>query len=223
MSSVLLRRTLMGVTAVALPAVSMSFSAADHPFDTKGFNTSTNGLKLSGVGMRRKNFYIVEVDVYQTALNLSANALAASQNCMKQGADKCMLADDLSRSIKMPSNKPNAEATVTLKFVRNVTKPQVVDAFNEAFAGLEASEIAGFKNELARNVGEDGCKVGEEIVFQWIGGGGLAITRGGEQAGGSCYRSDGIEKRLLEVYVDKKRTVSPELVKCIEENICKIE
>jgi hypothetical protein len=217
--SVFLRRSI-GTAASALP-VCMSFAAADYAFDTKGFNTTTNGLQLGGVGMRRKNFYIVEVDVYQTALNLSESALTASQTCMKQGADKCVLADDLFKSIKAAS-KPNAEATVTLRFVRNVTKAQVVDAFNEAFAGLDVNEIAGFKSELARNVGDDGCKVGEEIVFNWIGGGGLAITRGGEQAGGSCYRSEGIEKRLLEVYVDKKRTVSPELVKCIEENILKV-
>lgn len=229
MSTTFLRRTLISTTAAAGATLfgSMSFAAPEYPFDTKGFETSTNGLKLSGVGMRRKNFYIVEVDVYQTALNLSAEALAAGQTCMKQGVDKCTLADDLSNSIKIGTKgqPPSPEVTVTLKFVRNVSKPQVVDAFNEAFAGLSEDEIAGFKDALARNVGDNGMKVGEEIVFQWIGGGGLCITRGGSAVvdNGSCFRGDGIEKRLLEVYVDKKRTVSPELVKCVEDNICKIE
>ena len=108
-----------------------------------------------------------------------------------------------------------------MKFVRNVTKSQVVEAFNEAFTGLNPDEVNQFKANLSYNVREDGMKVGEEIVFTWQSGGGLMITRSQGESG-QVYRSDGIEKRLLEVYVDTKRTVSPELVKSIQDNILRL-
>jgi hypothetical protein len=157
-------------SAVSALCIMQQFSYADYAFDTKGFPTkSFDNLILSGVGMRRKNFYIVEVDVYQTALNLSTNSLAAAKKCMMKGAQSCALGDDLIQAIAS-AGKGTPGANVILKFVREVTKSQVVEAFNDAFVGLAADEINGFKAELALNVGDAGVKVGEEIAFQWING-----------------------------------------------------
>ena len=214
------RRALVGLGGFSMSGFVANCNSA-YPFDTKGFATNTGDLKLSGVGMRRKNFYIVDVDVYLTALNLSSKSLTVGKNCMKKGANECQLADDLFECIQKTPKSANAEATITLKFVRNVTKSQVVEAFNEAFAGLNPDEVNQFKANLSYNVREDGMKVGEEIVFTWQAGGGLMITRSQGESG-QVYRSDGIEKRLLEVYVDTKRAVSPDLMKSIQENILKI-
>ena len=66
------------------------------PFDTKGFPStyipSTDFFKapkpmlLVGAGMRRKNFYIVEVDVYKTGLNLTAQAIERSKAALAKNA-----------------------------------------------------------------------------------------------------------------------------------------
>jgi hypothetical protein len=59
-------------------------------------------------------------------------------------------------------------------------------------------------------------------IYYYCVGGGLLILRNGKVGGSGIYRSDAIEKRLLEVYVDTKRTVSPELVKCVQDHISKV-
>jgi hypothetical protein len=44
---------------------------------------NTDKLSLAAVGMRRKNFMVVEVDVYLVALSLSPSALLATKNWKK--------------------------------------------------------------------------------------------------------------------------------------------
>ena len=90
------RRALVGLGGFSISGFVANCNSA-YPFDTKGFATNTGDLKLSGVGMRRKKFCIVDVDVYLTALNLSS--LTVGKNCMKKGANECQLADDLFKKL----------------------------------------------------------------------------------------------------------------------------
>ncbi len=73
-----------------------SNSTSVAPFDTKGFPMSYTPAKeffkspkpmiLAGAGMRRKNLYIVEVDVYKTGFNLTASALKRSKAAIASNA-----------------------------------------------------------------------------------------------------------------------------------------
>eukprot|EP01032_Pedospumella_encystans_P016394 gene16394-18710_t len=78
------------VIAGALSFQHRTFNAENWPFDPKGLPTTfssavakvptaVNQLNLAGVGMRRKNFYIAEVDVYLVGINLSNKALKRAQ------------------------------------------------------------------------------------------------------------------------------------------------
>jgi len=172
-------------------------------------------LLLSGVGMRRKNLYVMEVDVYLAALNLSPEAFAQSQAVYSNDVN-ASIAEAIMTPVK---NGSGCKAAVTLRFVRNVEKDKIVEAFNDAFKGLDESDVIAFKGALSHTVGESGLKKGEEIAFFWTLNG-VVITKNGEV--GDKFKSttgDGVERRLLEVYVDPRRAVSPELIKSIKEHV----
>ena len=77
----------------------------------------------------------------------------------------------------------------------------------------------GIKDQFSKAIGPNGFATGDELDFYWLNGGGLMICIRGEVK--ELFRGTAIEKRLLEVYIDSKRTVSLELVtnllKCLEE------
>jgi hypothetical protein len=55
------------------------------------------------------------------------------------------------------------------------------------------------------------------VVFYWQENGELIITMNGG-VGGTIV-SEEISKRLLDIYIDPKRTVAPEVAKCFHSNI----
>jgi len=69
---------------------------------------------------------------------------------------------------------------IPLKFVKFVTTTQVVEAFNDAFVGCSEDGIKDFKETLRTVMGAKGTIVGDEIVFYWLQGGGLAIGMNGK-------------------------------------------
>lgn len=54
------------------------------------------------------------------------------------------------------------------------------------------------------------------MIFAWLNNGGMKIMLNGV-VGGSIT-NPAVEERLIETYVDEKRTVSPQLVKSLHEN-----
>lgn len=178
-------------------------------------------LFLAGVGMRRKNLYLFEVDVYLCGFNLSKPALGVAQawsKANKAGTASTGLADELVDS-KASSGLASGSTSIhiTLNMVRHVLTNQIVEAFNDAFVGLEASEVAIFKEALRLAVGPTGILDKENIGFSWLAGGGMAITRNGEVK--AVVQSAVVEKRLLEVYVNPKLAVSKELLDSISANV----
>jgi hypothetical protein len=69
--------------------------------------------------------------------------------------------------------------------------------------------------------GDRGLKTGDILHFDWPKEGGLMISS--EKRVTSEIRNPELARRMLEVYVDDVRTVSKDLVKCLKENIDKIE
>jgi hypothetical protein len=102
--------------------------------------------------------------------------------------------------------------------VRAVTKAQVVEAFNDAFKGLEAGEVSGFKEALGKAVSDQGLKVGEEMTYYWLDSGELVISCNGSISG-EPIAPNAVTRRLLEVYLDPSRAVSADLLTSIQENL----
>lgn len=197
----------------------------DYHFDTKGFPTKCvnpvagaawpNPLPLAGVGMRRKNFYIMEVDVYLAAINLSPKALENVR------ASKATGAACIDAALKGPKGGiPQPAVTVVLRFVRDVDSKKVSDAFSDCFVGVSPERIANFGAQLNAALGEGGMKNGEEVMFVWMEGGGMKFIKNGVVGGGVTDAE--IERKLLGAYLDPAKAVSPELLACFSANIDKI-
>lgn len=173
--------------------------------------------------MRRKNFYIVEVDVYLIGINLSPSMVdkgkewSLTENNSKSLSDALLEKKPLEFGNKKKTIHPKHDVKIglTLRFVRSVTKSQFLDAFNEAFVGCKPANIVTFKNSLGKIVDESGVKSGEEIHFYWLDNGDFTVSRNGIM--GDTFNLEEINHRLLEVYIDPRRTVSPELSKSIHD------
>lgn len=110
--------------------------------------------------------------------------------------------------------------SVTLKFVRNVGKDKIVSAFDDAFVGCNKDAIILFKLSLDKSLGGVDLNQNDTLEFYWIEGGGLRIAKNNVMREHIALPE--IEKRLLEVYVDDKRTVSKDLVASIRSNVSTI-
>lgn len=117
--------------------------------------------------MRRKNLVILEVDVYQVALYLGPSALAQATAWKKLGKFEYSLAERLlQRPRKMFRKVEATSASIILRFVRSVSKDQIVAAFDDALVGLDKKVLADFKDALSKAT-SGGLKKGDEICFHW--------------------------------------------------------
>ncbi len=203
-----------------------AFCDGTFKFDTRGFSERTPitisnspfSLNLSGVGMRRKNFYVVEVDVYLVGISLSDQALKLAKEWKANHSDQSAAQYIINNqpAVKGTGNK-TPYLSASLRFVRGVTKEQITEAFNDAFVGGNEEEIKNFKTSLGEIVHDGKVGVGEEIGFVWIAGGGLQITRNGTNE--KIVNAPSLESRLLSVYIDADKTVSKELIQSFNSNI----
>lgn len=177
-------------------------------------------MGLAAIGMRKKNFYIVAVDVYLVGLYLSPSALQAAKK-WRAGDKSKTLAETLLELPAEPRKSTNPKVVITLRMVRDLSTKQIVDAFNDAFAGLPADSINAFAEILSKAVGTLGVSKGEDVTFIWLNSGGLYVMKNKEQ--GYTVIDEDIERRLLETYCDPKRAVSPELLQCVDEYILKLQ
>ena len=174
-------------------------------------------LSLAGVGMRRKNLYITEVDVYLVGINMSNTALKSAKEWNSSHKNEGSLVDYLmkSRSQKLASE---VIASATLRFCRSVTKDQFLTAFDEAFKGCTPEAVAEFRKVMGDSMSAGTVNKNEELVLFWLDNGDIAFSLNGVFAESRLTNFE-LNKRLLEVYIDPTRTVSKELYNCLESNI----
>jgi hypothetical protein len=166
--------------------------------------------------MRRKNLYLFEVDVYMTGLSLLEATLHDLQTNQNLTPAKAVLASQVTN----PNLNGQPVAFVTCRFVRDVGLNSILDAFQETFIGLPSEDILEFRNQLGAAVGAHGVKKGDEVIFAWLHNGGMKILLNGVVGG--QIKNHLVEERLIEVYVDQKRSVSPQLLQSLHENLSKI-
>jgi hypothetical protein len=164
-------------------------------------------------------------DVYKVGFYCAPLTLLRVQNCIRSGdvANLCevMLGESsagAATTADAGSGKPHV--AMVLRMVRDVEKSQTLEAFAETFAGIPQEDIDTFKTELGNRVDESGTHVDEEIVFFWKTGGGLAVKQRDESPAFSC---PSVERRLLEVYLDRERTICKELLQSVEDFVCDVD
>jgi hypothetical protein len=193
-------------------------------FDPKGMSTVLNPsfyppnnrlptpLYLAGVGMRRKNLYVVEVDVYMIGLNISEPAL---NNANKWKIDN----NGESLTDALLKGEGQLRVSCTLKFQREIGNASFVEAFTSAFAGCkDVDAVTKFKKVLGECVGA-GVKKDDELVFYWLGSTDIAISKNGSVPTICSLQSKEVVGRLLDVYIDPSRAVSKELSTCVADHL----
>ncbi len=155
-------------------------------------------------------------------LNLSTSALTMGKDWSKSENKTTSLSLQLPTKTKKATTPHNdVRIGLTLRFVRSVTKTQFLDAFNEAFAGCNPTNVETFKKSLGKVIDDSGVKQGEEVYFYWLDNGDFTVSRNGVM--GDTFNINEINHRLLEVYIDPKRTVCPELSKSIHDFLKSVE
>mmetsp|Transcript_25395 Transcript_25395/g.34941 ORF Transcript_25395/g.34941 Transcript_25395/m.34941 type:complete len:243 (-) Transcript_25395:1133-1861(-) len=209
--------------------VQSTSSSIVWPFDAKGMKTvlypnRLNGAKskipvpllLSGVGMRRKSLVVVAVDVYMIAINVSPAEIQRAKSW--DPSSSLTLSDVLLADI--PSNS-DVKVSATIKFMREITQQQLLDAFNEAFKDCGADSVQAFKDTLSKSLGPGNLKKDETITFYWLPKGTLAMFK--DDSAIHFLQSPEIARKLLDVYIRRGTSVSPELVDSIESNISRVD
>ncbi len=179
--------------------------------------TAANPLTLAAVGMRRKNLYITEVDVYLIGINLSSKALKSAQEWSSSHKGESSLADYLTRDYGNKKIPTDVSVSATLRFCRHITKDQFLTAFDEAFKGCAPEAVSDFRASMGKSISSGSVSQKDELVLFWLDNGDIAYTLNGVI--GDRLTNPELNKRLLEVYIDPTRTVSKELYTCLEKHI----
>ena len=132
-------RSALAFSAVAFTATGYEYSHADFQPVALGCKDASS-MSVAGSGMRRKNLYVMEVDVYMIQFYVDGDALKCV-DAWKKGGGESSLSDALIKGNVGKNNSPIA--AVNCKFVRDVGKDKVVEAFNEAFKGCDPEAVAG--------------------------------------------------------------------------------
>ena len=181
--------------------------------EIKSPNGST--LKLAGLGMRRKNLFITEVDVYIASCYMNDGVLKSlKEERIESGTEK--LTNTLLQS-QVGGSTDAPVVAINSKFVRDVSKSKIVESFNEAFKGCDPNAVASLKGTLGEVLGDSGMAKGEEFQFYWYGKSnrGLVIVKDGKvKETDASEDMAALQNRLLNVYLGPNN-VSPELTKSI--------
>lgn len=161
--------------------------------------SDSNSLSLTAAGIRRKNLFIVEVDVYRVGVYLSA------------AKDAQLLQSPSQQPVHVTISQPvQQEVTlgIVLHFLRSVTAKQVVDAIVEALVDPQASAdyqtaLKHFQTALLEAIGQGkGLGQAEEIVFLFHGSDSLSFSVRGQAW--KTIANGPLRQRLAEVYTGPK-------------------
>jgi hypothetical protein len=187
-----------------------------------GASASSNPIYLVGVGMRRKYLIIAEFDVYLVGLGLSKDSMQKAVEWVKTPEESRKPLSSYVLPKKGLSSQPKTiKAGVMLQMVRGATKQQFVEAFREAFAGVNVEHFNNFQPLLESCMGDKGMQAKDEMGFFFMNDGSLILAKNGEVKGSITIPE--INERLFDIYSDPKRAVSKELTTSISNNLLQVQ
>ena len=71
--------------------------------------------------------------------------------------------------------KNKVKISLTLKFAREITKTQLIEAFNDAFKDCDKVIVQSFKDTLSTCLGDGNIKKNEQILFSWLDDNSIAM------------------------------------------------
>ena len=182
-----------------------------------------NPMLLAGVGMRKKNLYILQVDVYLVGVSASVDLLKkvrgmVNVNLADQIRELVSSCDEGKQNVM--ASQDYCDLSITLKFQRQVSRQQILLAFVEAFEGCSPAAISIFQNAIGDVIGSSDLNLNDELTFDFTRSGRLTISK--LNGSSSSVVNKEVFSRLLVVYLDSKKSVCPELVECINKQLPKI-
>jgi hypothetical protein len=127
------------------------------------FEAKENDLSLLGVGLRTKTF--LKVRVYAVGFYVSDAALAGPLQAHKGDIGSPAFYSDLVQG--------DFPKEIRMKFLRDVTKSQIQDAFREVLVGVDPARLSGFVDYFGDT------KTGEEYRLRWSSATSLEVTVAG--------------------------------------------
>lgn len=119
--------------------------------------------------------------------------------------------------LQNPSSKDSLLASILLKPIRDVTTEQFSSALTDAFVGVDPEKFQTFISLIKKTLGSKGMSPTDLVVFHFMKNGDLVLEKNGVQLG--SLNLNEISRRLMDVYIDPNRTVTPDLEVSIESNI----
>lgn len=146
-------------------------------------------------GIRRKNLFVVELDVYKVDIFVNPHAFSeiTSEQVLK---------------LAEPSAIIGSQFALTLTFLRSVGTNAIVNAIVEALMGegdAYKQALSQFKSMLLDAVGTGGVKTADEISFVYDNQDTVAIHVRGKAAG--QVASAQLRNNLLDIYIGTKSLV----------------
>jgi len=147
------------------------------PYAGKGKDFS-----LLGAGPRRKNLFVVEVNVYSVGLYVESSHLGKLRQF--KGKDAEVLSQEKGYYATLMKEKNGMNRALELVFARSVPAGKVVEALS-ALEGVKEEVLGHFKGTLLAAIGTSVGK-GETITLAWT----VRMKREGGREGGrdGCYR-----------------------------------
>mmetsp|Transcript_32930 Transcript_32930/g.33539 ORF Transcript_32930/g.33539 Transcript_32930/m.33539 type:complete len:256 (-) Transcript_32930:184-951(-) len=233
------RYVLLSSGAIAVTAISQSrrpiycnSSQPQWPFDSKGLSYQKpasatkcpDPMSLAAVGVRKKNLYVVGVDVYVAGLSLDLRILQYTSAWFQSKRDKPLIETLINPPMDDVTNKQpaptDAKIVISLRFLRNVSTKQMTKAFEDSFKSYPQEAMSLFFTGLVNTVGEKGIKKGDELTYTWLYNGEFIISKNDDLKW--VIKNDIVARALLEMYVSPEKSITPDLTQCLEKHVTKI-
>ena len=160
--------------------------------------------------MRRKRIVFIDVDIYLVGLHLGQKSLQLTKKWISNNGE-AELHDVLLENFENKRNEANI--LISLHFMRDVSKQQLLQAFNDAFHGSDIKLVSDFTSALSITAGPEGMKTREELFFCWLDTGELAMRK--DKGPIITISNKSLAKKLLQVYLDPNKSVCPDLLNCV--------
>ena len=167
---------------------------------TKVIGGNSKPYSLIASGMRKKNLFVVNVDVYHVGIYASTSL----EKQLKANKDYFGLSSKTGDDIS---------CSVYIRFVRSVTTDKIVQAFQEGLSTSvsDKSALNSFTSILLKKIGSKGASKDDTIEFIFKG-------RNNDEVGilvrddkiPEIVKSSALRERLIDIYVGKE-TIVPDL------------
>ncbi|KAM3572066.1 hypothetical protein VYU27_005907 [Nannochloropsis oceanica] len=163
-------------------------------------------FSLMGAGPRRKNLFVVEVNVYAVGLYVESAHLGKLKGFKGKDADS--LSKEKGYYALLTKEKSGMNRALELVFARAVPAGKVVEALS-ALEGVEEKILTDFKEKLLAAIGTSAGK-GETITLAWTADDKLALSVRNKHV--KTFPSMALASGIFGLYMGDK-AISPEAKK----------